>query len=171
MDRSFNKIEQPQERVASSSRKAIKVGPQSWEVKSYEPQKLQELQKTAEDLEALPSNSRLELAQLMHGQPQDNDVISSGDDYRYGFSVLGATPDLNASASSASDQGTLAGGRRAREYNESFYRGHYEWGEPKAGTSFLGKFLIDIANDHTSDMVTDSREAWRVLRQIKPWNW
>jgi hypothetical protein len=52
---------------------------------------------------------RLEFAQQSHGQHQtDSDFIPS-DDYGYGYPVFGTMPDLNARASTASDQGTLAG--------------------------------------------------------------
>ena len=98
----FNR-EQPQERAERSPGKARKAGLPPW----YKPQ---ELQKIGQELNESHCNSRSDGLQYCHGQPQDRDVIPS-DDYGHASPVFGTgfTPQLDASASSASDQGTLAG--------------------------------------------------------------
>ncbi len=85
--------------------KAGKVGPRPWEIESYiykeEPE---DAKRSSHD------DPRLELALQRLSLHQD-DFIPSDDDHGSGYSAcgLGVTPDLHASASSASDQGTLAG--------------------------------------------------------------
>ena len=95
----FNR-EQPQERAERSPRKA---GLPPW----YKPQ---ELQKIGTELNEPHCNSRSDGLQYRHGQPQDRDVTPS-DDSGHAPPAFGSgfTPQLDASASTASDQGTLAG--------------------------------------------------------------
>ena len=101
----INRIEQLQERAERSPGKARKAGLPPW----YKPQ---ELQKIGIELNKSHCNSRSDGLQYRHGQPQDRDVTPSDGDYEYGLPAFGSgfTPHLDASASSASDQGTLAGG-------------------------------------------------------------
>jgi hypothetical protein len=65
-----------------------------------------------DDQRELHGDPRLVLALQNLSLHQDSDVIPSDGDYGYGYPVFGRgfTPHLDASASSASDQGTLAGG-------------------------------------------------------------
>ncbi len=99
-------IDKLQEQTANRTKKSEKAGPKPWELDKYiykeEPR---------DDDRSSHSDPRLELGLQSHGQYPDSDSISS-DDYGYGSPVfgIGAMPDLSASASSASDQGTLAGG-------------------------------------------------------------
>jgi hypothetical protein len=66
------------------------------------------------DQRELHGDPRSELAQHIHDQHQDSDLISSDDDsdpeYIHSAFGSGTTLDLNVSASTANDQGTLAGG-------------------------------------------------------------
>jgi hypothetical protein len=65
---------------------------------------------------SLRCDPRRDYVEQNHGPHQDLDFTPSDDDGYHGSGYpafdLGAMPDLNASASSASDQGTLAGGGR-----------------------------------------------------------
>jgi hypothetical protein len=110
----INRIDQPQERAVNPSRKAKKAGLPPWIAKPYE------LQQLAEELKAPNSNPRLEVLQRISGLHQDSNVIPSGEDYGYAPPVFGAKPDLNARASSASNQGILAGYDPNRPINAFF---------------------------------------------------
>ena len=98
--------DQPPERTAKTTAKA---GPKPWDLKqyTYEEQK---------DDQRLPHRDpRLELELQSYDQHQeqfDSDFIPSDADHGYGLSVSGSgfTPELYACTSTASDQGTLAGG-------------------------------------------------------------
>jgi hypothetical protein len=92
MDRRLQK-DQLQEGTAKPTAKA---GPKPWDMKRY----ISEKQKDDQSLSH--SDPRLD-------QHQDSEFIPSDGDHGYGYPAFG-TIDLNASASTASDQGTLAGG-------------------------------------------------------------
>ncbi len=93
------------ENSTGKAEKVRKVSPRPWEIESYiykeEPE---DAKRSSHD------DPRLELALQRLSLHQD-DFIPSDDDHGSGYSAcgLGATPDLHASASSASDLGTLAG--------------------------------------------------------------
>ena len=56
-------------------------------------------------------NPRLDYVEQFHApHPDDSTPYDNDGDHGYGSSVFGVTPLLDASASTASDQGTLAGG-------------------------------------------------------------
>jgi hypothetical protein len=95
MDRRLQK-DQLQEGTAKPTGKA---GPKPWDMKRY----ISEKQK--EDQSLSHSDPRLD-------QHQDSEFIPSDGDHGYGSPVFGRgfTPEFDASASTASDQGTLAGG-------------------------------------------------------------
>jgi hypothetical protein len=79
------------------------VGPRPWDIQQYI------YEKPKDDQRSSHSDPRLE----SHGQHQiDSDFPSSDGDYGYGLPAFGSgfTPDLSARTSTASDQGTLAGG-------------------------------------------------------------
>ncbi len=86
--------------------KVGKVGPKPWEIESYIYKEEPEDAKRSSH-----GDPRLESALQSLSLHQD-DFIPSDDDHGSGHPAcgLGATPDLHASASSASDLGTLAGG-------------------------------------------------------------
>ncbi len=90
----------------SPQKKAGTAGLRPWEIDKYiykeEPR---------DDQRSSHGDPRLEFALQSHGQHPDSDFIPSDSDHEalhpaFGF---GTTPDLSASTSSASDQGTLAG--------------------------------------------------------------
>jgi hypothetical protein len=95
--------DQPPEGTAKPTKKA---GPKPWEVKQY-------LFTESRDNHG-PSHCdpRLELAQQSYSLHQDRDFIPSDGDSGYGHPAfgIGVTSDLNASASTASELETLAGG-------------------------------------------------------------
>jgi hypothetical protein len=92
----------------SPQRKAGTAAPKKWELESYKYTKEQK-----DDNRSSHGDPRLEFAVQIHGQHQD-DFTSSDDDGDHGYGSpgfgIGAMSDLSASASSTSDQGTLAGG-------------------------------------------------------------
>ena len=71
-------------------------------------------QEQTDDQRELHGDPRLALAQHIHDQHQGSDFIPSDEDSDHQSLHpavgMGVTPDLNVSASTASDQGTLAGG-------------------------------------------------------------
>ncbi len=158
--------------TANSTKKLGKAGPRPWEIEQYIYQ-----EEPRDDQRSSHDDPRLEFALQIHGQHPDGDFIPSDGDPQslHPACGLGATPDLHASTSSASELGTLAGhwrpSKAERDYNKNLYAGHYEWGEPEKGTSPWGRFLIFTANDHTEQMVTNARTARKVLSKIPWWHW
>jgi hypothetical protein len=107
MDRRLQR-DQQLEGTAKPTEKAKKAGPPPWELKQYIYQ-----ESSTDDGRSSHSDPRLELAQQSHGQHQDSGVIPSDADHGYGYPAFGSgfTPHLDASTSSASEWGTLAGGQ------------------------------------------------------------
>jgi hypothetical protein len=103
MDRIYNRDKQL-EGTAKPTGNAGKASPRPWEIEQYiykeEPR---------EEKWSLHSDPRLELARHQH---QESDFTPSDDDDGYGYHGFdsGFTPHLDASDSTASDLGTLAGG-------------------------------------------------------------
>jgi hypothetical protein len=97
-------IDKQQEGTAKPTGKAGKAGPKPWELGPY-------IYTKPRDDHKLPhSDPRLEFAQQSHGLHQDRGFTPSDDaDHKHGPPAFGAMPDLNARASTTSDQGTLAG--------------------------------------------------------------
>ena len=95
--------DKPLERTAKTTAKA---GPKPWEIKQYT------YQEPIDDQRPSHCDPRLEVAPQSHDPHQtDSDFIPS-DDYGYGHPAfgIGFTPQLDASYSTASELGTLAGG-------------------------------------------------------------
>ncbi len=98
--------DQPQE--GRTAKPTAKAGQRPWEISQYiYPEEPENAKRSSH------SDPRLEFALQSHGQHQDSDFIPHDEESdhqslhpAFGF---GTTPDLNASASSAGDLGTLAG--------------------------------------------------------------
>ena len=109
--------DQPQEGTAKLTGKAGKAGPPPWELKPYIFK-----EETEDTQRSSHCDPRLELA-LQDLSLHQDDFIPFDDDRDHGSgylaSGLGVTSDLNARASTASDQGTLAGGEWS---NRVFYK-------------------------------------------------
>ncbi len=95
--------DKPLERTAKLTAKA---GPKPWDIKQYT------YQEPIDDQRPLHGDPRLELELQSHGPHQTDTDFRPSDDYGYGHPAfgIGFTPEFDASASTASDQGTLAGG-------------------------------------------------------------
>ena len=94
--------DKPLERTAKLTAKA---GPKPWDIKQYT------YEEPIDDQRPSHCDPRLEVAPQSHDPHQtDSDFIPS-DDYGYGHPAfgIGFTPEFDASASTANDQGTLAG--------------------------------------------------------------
>jgi hypothetical protein len=141
-----------QEGTAKPTGKAGKAGPRPWEMGPYiynEP---------IDDSRSSHCDPRLELAQQSHGQHQDSELIPSDGDPEYIHPAfgIGATPDLNASSSTASDQGTLAGFRYhsapqyASDDRTAYWKAHTE-GKPVSvdqGRALYRRYLNKPSNTH-----------------------
>jgi hypothetical protein len=128
MDRLSKRDQQP-EGPAKQAVNAKKASPPPWEMGKYIYQ-----ESSTDDGRPSHSDPRLELALQSHDLHQerfDSDFIPSDDDSEYGPPVfgLGATPDLYASASSASEWGSLAGDKGQTGLSVQ---------RPKMGQWFLG---------------------------------
>ena len=108
-----SRIEKQPEGRAKPTGKAEKVGLGPW----HRPYIYQQQTGDQRELHGDPRSEQ------SHGQHHDSDLISSDGDpeFFHPASGIGATPDLHASASSASDSGTLAGWRGQRL--NDFYTG------------------------------------------------
>jgi hypothetical protein len=99
--------EKPQERTSKSTAKA---GPRPWELSPYIHQEEPENAERSSH-----GDPRLESTLQSHGQHSDSDFLPSDEESDHALHPafgLGTTHDLSARASSAGDQGTLAGRRR-----------------------------------------------------------
>ncbi len=106
----MDKIPQRDKSQERKSNSTAKAGPKPWELAKYiYPEEPENAKRSSHD------DPRLEFALQSHGQHPDSTFTShdeeSDHEALHPACGLGATPDLNASASSASDQGTLAGYR------------------------------------------------------------
>jgi hypothetical protein len=98
-------IDKLQEGTAKTTGKAGKAGPRPWEIGNYI------YQEPIAEKRSSHCDPRLELAQRSYGQHQDSGVIPSDADHGYSPPVFGSgfTHQLDVSASTAIDQGSLAG--------------------------------------------------------------
>jgi hypothetical protein len=106
-----DKLMRPREIARSNDGNANSIGaekklatakPKPWESEPYNYEELKNAGSSS------LSNPRQDYIERVHGPHQDDGFTPSDENYGYGSSGLGVTPDLYASAS---DLGTLAGGR------------------------------------------------------------
>jgi hypothetical protein len=113
--------DQQLEGTAKPTEDAKKVDPRPWELEKYIYQ-----ESLTDDGRSSHSDPRLELALRLH---QESDFIPSDGDDEYGFPVCGTgfTPQLDASASTTSDQGTLAGGSKVDKARRRVNKALRDW--------------------------------------------
>jgi hypothetical protein len=105
----------------------------------------------------------------LHGDPRDkhdNDFIPSDDDSDHGYGHpgvgIGPTTDLPAYASFASDQGTLAGGRRPSSSGK--------WAREQMGEDRYDLYLKYQRGTNTKDTNTAHTEYKRLRRDYNKKN-